>query len=329
LNTAAPMKFSPMALLAGLVVTAALIRPAAAATERLRLATPVVANLVEAEAARLDRARPVAEPAAAPEPTNAVTLDAPVVLRSGRKVIEIPAACRDDSGRYDVLIHFHGVPTRIESAVEQSGVNAVLVVVNLGIGSGKYESAYAQDGSLARTLEDIDQLMQKHCPAKANGERGRVALAAWSAGYGAIYRVLANKTDRELVDSVMLADGLHAGFLDKFHQHLNELQMAPFTEFAKLAAKGDKLFAITHTGIVPPNYASTTQTASFLIHELGTERQSVDEQGPLPRMQETSQADLGGFHVRGFAGGGTDAHCDQLYAIGQTLFTQLAARWSH
>jgi hypothetical protein len=325
------MNRSLRTLLFGLLLTGALVRPASAATERLRTATASVRSLVGEEVARLDeQRRPEPVSPTASESDKSVSIDAPVEVRVGRMVVDVPVDCRNASGGYDVLIHFHGVPQRIQSGFAHAGIKGVLAVLNLGIGSGKYENAYVQDGSLARTLDAIDQVMQKSCPAKDGvGQRGRVALSAWSAGYGAIYRVLASQHDRELVDAVLLADGLHAGFLDKWHQHLNALQMAPFTEFAKLAAKGDKLFAITHTAIVPPGYASTTQTADFLIHELGIEQSSVDRDGPLPRMHQTSQADQGGFHVQGFAGGGTDAHCDQLYAIGDTLFEKLASRWSN
>lgn len=319
------MKLVAAALVSTLLTVAGGARPAEPVA-KLLAAAPAVQSLVDAEVARIDESRPLA---AAPRESEAVRLAEPVRVRLGRKLIDIPVQCRNERGGYDLLIHFHGAPERVEPAFEKSGVAAVLVVVNLGIGSGPYEDAMMQDGSLARMLDEIDQVVQKQCPAKiGTGTRGRVALSAWSAGYGAAYRVLANKHDSELVDAILLADGLHAGFLDKFRQHMNELQMAPFTRFAERAAKGEKLFAITHTHIVTPSYASTTETSNFLVSQLGARNEQVSEDGPLPTMHLTEKTDLGGFHVRGFAGHDTNAHCDHLYAIGDTLFSQLATRWA-
>jgi hypothetical protein len=92
--------------------------------------------------------------------------------------------------------------------------------------------------------------------------------------------------------------------------------------------KGEKLFAITHTNI-KTTYASTTETAGFLIHERGLQKKTVSEEGPRPKMQLVSKADGGNFHVRGFAGGDTHAHCDHLYAMGETLYPMLRDRWAH
>lgn len=260
------------------------------------------------------------------KPAPSVRLDKPVRVPRGRRVIDIPVDCRDAKGNYDVVVHFHGAPTTIQPIFAQSGVNAVFVLVNLGIGSGPYENAFSQDGALAALLTDVDNQMQKYCPSKS-GARGRVALSAWSAGYGAVYRVLGNKTDKNLVDSILLSDGLHAG-IDKYRQHINALQMAPFDAFAEKAVNGEKLFAITHTGI-QTTYASTSETAGFLISARGLTKQKVSEQGPRPTMQLVSKADGGNFHVRGYAGGDTHAHCDHLYAMGQTLYPMLRDRWAH
>jgi hypothetical protein len=296
----------------------------------MRSAAAGVAHLI-AEVEQRPAANPVVVPVQKPvasKSTASVHLDKAVRVPRGRRVIDIPVDCRNAQGNYDVVVHFHGAPTTIQPIFAQSGVNAVFVLVNLGIGSGPYENAFSQDGSLAALLTDVDKQMQKYCPAKSGGALGRVALSAWSAGYGAVYRVLGNKTDKNLVDSVLLSDGLHAGFLDKYRQHINALQMEPFDAFAEKAVKGEKLFAITHTSI-KTTYASTTETAGFLIHERGLEKKTVSEQGPRPTMQLVSKADGGNFHVRGFAGGDTHAHCDHLYAMGETLYPMLRDRWAH
>lgn len=310
-------------LAALLVVTLLMLVPAplrAAQAPVLRSAASAVAQWM-AEVAQL-RAQPV-EPA----PPAGTRIDKPVRRVLGRKIVSIPQLCRDAQGRYDLVVHFHGAPEMIEPVFQRAAIDAVFVVVNLGIGSGGYENAFMQDGSLQRLLDEVDEVVQKACP-HPSGARGRLALSAWSAGYGAAYRVLANQGDRELVDAVLLADGLHAGFLDKFRLHVNQQQMEPFAAFAARAVRGEKLFGITHTSIVTPSYASTTETANYLIEKHGVEKQAVDEPGPRASMQLIAQADRGEFHVRGYTGKDTDAHCDHLYAMGDTLYPMLRARWS-
>jgi len=292
-----------------------------------RLELHAALGLVAARVAALEASlhRPTAP--VTPTPDHGVRLDRSVRIQLGRKVIVLPERCRDRDGRYDVVVHFHGAPVTIEPEFARTNIPAVFVIENLGIGSGPYEKAFILDGSLARLLGEVDSVVQKHCPSTVGG-RGRVALSAWSAGYGAIYRVLASTHDRELVDAVLLADGLHAGFLDKYHKKMNDLQMAPFTELARRAMKGEKLFAITHTGIVTSHYASTTETADYLVAEMGQSSESVREQGPRPDMLRTRRFDHAGFHVWGYSGRDTDAHCDHLYAIGETLYPILKQRWA-
>jgi len=264
------------------------------------------------------------------DPTLAPLDKAVDVLRPGRQV-HVPRDCRTSDGSYDVLIHFHGVPERVISAFEQSGLRAILVIVNLGVGSGPYERGYDHDRSLRILLDRVDAVVEKHCPSigrNADRRLRRVALSSWSAGYGAIYRILDNDTDHDLVDAVLISDGLHVGYLDKRSRQLNALQMAPFDRFAERAVRGEKLFAIAHTAIETTGYASASETASYLISSQGLSRKATSEPGPRDGMRVTSRASRGSFNVAGYAGRDTKAHCDQLYALGDTLFSQLSARWS-
>lgn len=264
-------------------------------------------------------------PAIEAAPTPALeTLPEAVVVRQYRRVVRIPERCRTSDGSYDVVVHFHGAPETVIPAFERSGLDAVLVVVNLGIGSGPYEKAFLQAGSLDALLASVHKAVAKHCPMPER-KLGRLALSSWSAGYGAIYRILAREDDARRVDAVLLSDGLHAGFDDRFRKHVNALQMAPFDQFARRAARGEALMTVTHSAIVT-TYASTTETASHLIEAVGLEREAADEAGPR-EMQLRSRAQQGAFSVLGYAGGDTDAHCDHLYAMDRTVLSSLAAHW--
>lgn len=226
----------------------------------------------------------------------------------------------------DVLIHFHGVTTTVEPILLDSGIDAVYVVANLGSASGPYEDAFAARGSLGSYLASIQSSIAQKCAGSPRGF-GRVALSGWSAGYGAIFRIIARDEDADRVDAVLLADGMHSRFDNRF-RHVNAPAMAPYTNFAERAARGEKLMVVSHTAIPTPTYASTTETAHFLIETLHLERHELDEPGPVPGMRHTEHAERGGLFIDGYAGADVDAHKLQLTHIGETLWPRLRTAWT-
>ncbi|MEB2310813.1 MAG: hypothetical protein OZ921_15935 [Sorangiineae bacterium] len=267
---------------------------------------------------------PPSEPALTAEPTLSPSAPVRVQARSG-KVVLLPRGCASASGRFDLVVHFHGAPARVTELFERSGLDAVLVVVNLGAGSGPYENTFARPGSLDGFLASVDAVLGRAC-GRAPRQVKRLALSSWSAGYGATYRILSRASDAARVDAVLLADGLHVGFRGGFRK-VDGLQLAPFEQFAAAAARGERLMAISHSAIVPPRYASTTETAHYLLASQGVTPAREREPGPRRGMLEISRGDRGELHVRGFAGTSPDAHADQLYAMGDTVLPFLVERW--
>jgi hypothetical protein len=269
------------------------------------------------------------ELAIVPEPPRVdAALDEPVRFTTRRgRVVNMPDGCRTVGQPYDLVVFFHGAPTAVEPAFERSGIDGVLFIMNLGAGSGRYEQTFEWPGSFAQLLEGAKAAVASACP-NAVPEIRRVALSGWSAGYGAIWRILEREIDDRRIDAVLLSDGLHAGFVEEGSQRdVNPAQLAPFALFADAAVKNERLFAVAHTAIVPPDYASTTETANYLLRSVGAVRSPVHLEGPRPQMVQSSRASLGSFHVLGFDGGDEAAHCDQLHAVGETLFPLLRAHW--
>src|SRR5450432_4148656 len=262
------------------------------------------------------------EPAAPFDPA----LDTPKrSVAPGSRVVSLPGGCRSVSKAYNLLVHFHGAPAVMESAFERSGIDGALVIYNLGTGSGAYETPYSEPTSYDRMLESVSLAVRELCPTAANPKR--VALSGWSAGYGAIQHIIDRAKDAARVDAVLLADGMHVGFEPIGFRKVSAPSMAPFTLFADEAIAGKKLFAITHSTIQTP-YASTTETAEFLLDTEGLVVDRSEVPGPRPGMIRTSRADREGFHMLGFAGEDKAAHCDHLFAFGELLLTPLAERWS-
>jgi hypothetical protein len=249
------------------------------------------------------------------------------VTRGGR-VVFIPDGCSSVASTYDLLIHFHGAPAAMEPAFEKSGVGGVLAILNLGTGSGKYEDAFQTGGAFGELVQRISEVVREMCPGTAAPVK-RIALSGWSAGYGSVWRILDRQSDADRVDAVLLADGLHAGFdPEKKHERVvNWAQMAAFMLYADRAVAGEKLMAITHSSIATP-YASTTETASFLLQQQNVTKVTANIPGPRPNMTLLYRADRGDFHVQGYAGDDKPAHCDHLHAIGDTLLPLLRERWS-
>ena len=261
-----------------------------------------------------------------PVATFDAALDTPKrSVAPGSRVVSLPAGCRSVNKPYDLVVHFHGAPAVMEAAFEHSGIDGAMVIYNLGIGSGAYEDPYSIPGSYDRMLESIRVAVRELCPSAAQPKR--VALSGWSAGYGAILHIIDRAKDAARVDAVLLADGMHVGFEPVGFRKVSAISMAPFTLFADEAIAGRKLFAITHSTIQTP-YASTTETAEFLLDTEGLPVDRREVAGPRPGMLRTSRADREGFHLLGFAGEDKAAHCDHLFAFGELLLTPLAERWS-
>jgi hypothetical protein len=84
--------------------------------------------------------------------------------------------------------------------------------------------------------------------------------------------------------------------------------------FARDAAAGKKQFIVVHSEIFPGTFASTTETADYLLEQLGLKRQAVLRWRPL-QTQQLSETVQGKFRVAGYAGNSAPDHVDLLHAL--------------
>ena len=105
------------------------------------------------------------------------------------------------------------------------------------------------------------------------------------------------------------------------------MQIRAFTDFARASAAGKKLMFVSHSSIIPPGYASTTETAGFLIHELGGMPKASRGAGPLG-LELISRYTQGNFHVRGFSGNDKLDHCAHLGLYRDVLKVHIKPRWN-
>src|SRR5205085_4868761 len=121
------------------------------------------------------------------------------------------------------------------------------------------------------------------------------------------------------VDAVLLLDGMHTSYVPEGRVladsgALDSRNLETFVQFARAALRGEKRFLVTHSEIFPGTFASTTETADYLLHSLGLKRTPVLRWGPRG-MQQLSEAGAGNFELLGFAGNSAPDHIDQLHGM--------------
>ncbi|MBK7580023.1 MAG: hypothetical protein IPI67_07425 [Myxococcales bacterium] len=227
------------------------------------------------------------------------------------------------NGGFDVVFHFHGhEPVRKEWTQVMDG--AVLVGIDLGIGSGPYASTFSSPEAFKKLVDSVEKAMADKT-GKKNAHVRHVGLSAWSAGYGAVGEILGQPYAKKLVDTVILLDGLHSGYSG---DSLNELQLQPFVDFAKQAAGKHGFMFVSHSSIIPPGYASTTETAKFLIEKVGGRPRKTKPRGADPMgLDLNSRFSKGNFHVRGYNGNDKMDHCAHIGLLRDVLKVHVKRRW--
>lgn len=233
-----------------------------------------------------------------------------IELRRG--TLLIPAELTDRE-KLPLLIHFHGGTWLPEVAASKHGRSAV-VSAQYGSGSAAYAREFADDESFAQLLAEAEE--------KAGIRFHPAGLSGWSAGNGAIRRILTVKKNYDRVRFVLLIDGLHAGYTSgkpgPRESELEASDLGIFLDFAKDAVAGRKQLIITHSEIFPGTYASTTETADYLLGRLHLKRTAVLKWGPMGT-QQLSEVSAGKFLLKGYAGNSAPDHVDQLHSLGEYL----------
>jgi hypothetical protein len=249
------------------------------------------------------------------------------VTRMGNVIVWHPFAVEAD-GSYDVIIHFHGVQIALEPAMREARLKAVLIIINDGLVAESYRDGHGAPGTLDNLLEALHGHVVEAFH-RDDAHARRVAVSAWSAGFGAVAPMLRRDADVARIDAVLISDGLHSSFTDPKRRFVADSQLDFVVNFAKRAIARDKLLGITHTAIQTPDFASTTETAHKLLGLLDMTPDMIldadDGREPVP----TASTQRGDFVLLGYAGNDKHAHAVQQWALGRTLWARLAERWNH
>lgn len=222
---------------------------------------------------------------------------------------------------FDLVVHFHGAHWLPEQAVAALGTGVVSAVVNLGAGSGAYDRAFADPASFDSLLAGI--VRETSSSLGRTAHLGRVILSGFSAGHGAIRAVLRTPRHFARVGVVVLLDGMHTSYRPEGRPlaeggTLDTENLEAFANFARAAIRSEKSFLIAHSEIFPGTFASTTETADWLLGTLGLRRTAVLAWGPRG-MQQLSEVRAGRLLLLGFAGNSAPDHIDHFHAMPELL----------
>ena len=214
-----------------------------------------------------------------------------------------------------------GAPWLVEQAVAELGTRTAALVVNLGAGSGTYHRAFDDpavfDSLLAGATREL--AAARGAPVRVR----RLILVGFSAGHGAVRAILREPRHFARVDAVLLIDGMHTSYVPEGTPlaaggSLDTTNLVALAAFGRAAVRGEKRFVVTHSEIFPGTFASTTETADWLLGTLGLHRAPVLRWGPRG-MQQLSEVVAGRFELLGFAGNSAPDHVDQLHAMPELL----------
>ncbi|MEQ1692518.1 MAG: hypothetical protein ABMA00_14610 [Gemmatimonas sp.] len=222
---------------------------------------------------------------------------------------------------FDIVVHFHGDAWLPQQAVASLSGHPVTAVVNVGSGSGIYDRSFTDPTVFDSLLAGVTRVVSD---VRGSASRvGRVTLVGFSAGHGAIRAILREPRHFASVNAVLLIDGMHTSYVPEgtvlaTGGAMDTTNLVAFLNFARAAMRGEKQFLVTHSEIFPGTFASTTETADWLLRALGLHRTAVLRWGPRG-MQQLSDVRSGRFELRGYAGNSAPDHVDQLHAMPELL----------
>lgn len=223
------------------------------------------------------------------------------------------------SREFDLLIHFHGAGYVVQHAASQYDGSIITATVNLGSGSKAYNDPFLDTLRFASLVDSIVTEAGKSLGAKITLRR--VFLSGFSAGYGAIRRIISTGNNGGRIDGVLLLDGLHASYIPEGKPlaeggMIDSSGLLSFLLLAEDASQpgSSKQFLITHSEIFPGTFVSTTEASDFILRSIGLTREPVLAWGPLG-MQQISHARRHHFAMFGFAGNTAPDHIDHFHAL--------------
>jgi hypothetical protein len=207
-----------------------------------------------------------------------------------------------------LLVFFHGGNWLPE--VAGAKYKMAVVTIRVGAGSATYARAFSDPGRVRKLLAEAESQADLHF--------GRLILGGWSAGCGAIREIVRQPEAYARVASVVCIDGIHTGYKTgkpgPLESDIDTDNLVSWVQLAQDAIAGKKRVLITHSEIFPGTFASTTETADYLLSQLGLKNRPILKHGPMGT-QQLSEVRSGRFLLIGYAGNSAPDHVDELHSL--------------
>ncbi|MEO6245790.1 MAG: hypothetical protein ABIQ12_10165, partial [Opitutaceae bacterium] len=247
-------------------------------------------------------------------PVEATTPAAFKQLRVGGAVVSLPANWTTIGPEIPVWLHLHGAPAVMETNFAAIGAPGILVNLTLPGLSKVYADHFTNPTAFAELLREVEAVLRIEAPAQP-WRLGRLTVSSFSAGFGGVRQLLRQPAAFDRIAALVMADSIYCGYTgDGAARQVDAELMDGFLRFARLAAEGKKRLVISHSQQVPEGYASTTETADYLIQKLLGERVGETEDWPsgLRLLSKFSKSQC---EILGFEGAGPGDHLRHLHSI--------------
>ena len=250
-----------------------------------------------------------------PAPTNNAPGFTELPLTTGR--LFIPTNWQPRADGADLLVFFHGHPQVVCSNLMWSGKAVPVVVVNYSGLSAAYAGPFRDTNRFREMIVEARQKLNERAVRPL--EPGRLAVASFSAGFGAVREILRQPGYFQQITDLVLADTLYAGYTTNAGRRIvTPTHIEDFVRFARRAAAGEAVMVLTHSQLVPGSYASTVETADAILEALDLPRVPVSGTDATS-MTLLSTAKKGGFMLRSYEGTTGPEHMYHLRRVGVAL----------
>jgi hypothetical protein len=235
-----------------------------------------------------------------------------VPLETG--VLAVPSTVKVSDGCFDLVLHLHGAKDVVEENLAVTHPKAVWVTLTLPGLSSVYRRHFENPEVFPALLAEIERALVPVFPSQTLRRR-QLTVTSFSAGFGGVRELLKQPDSRSEIDALLMADSLYAGFVGEVGNRLvNPDHLRPFVAFARLAVEGKKRMLLSHTQLHTPEYASTKETADYLVEALGGQRREKRVVHG-ERLVEVNRYTEGKFAVLGFVGETGEDHMQHLRQI--------------
>lgn len=256
-------------------------------------------------------------------------------------LLMFPPSFESADGQYDLILHLNGNTDLVEQSYGFAGVNAVIAILNLGVGSGVYETRFEDPAALRLILSRAQKVMKAR--GLKNPRLRRIGLSSWSSGFGGIFKILGQEEFFDRINAVVLIDSIHCGY-SPYTKALKPEQIGPMRKLAEKAVRSEALLTIVHSEIATYGYHNAHETTDFLLDWVHLPRRSTRVFQPLPNieamkmvvpneymrpLEPLTEAHRGEFHVRGYDGSGPMTHMLHLVQFSTTALPDLVQYWSN